>query len=161
MRQNSENNEKLKSFSKIPSFVQQKKWEKLDPNVKHSQSIDIFKNNLLKFIYNPNQLRISHPKRIKLITKLRFGLSHSSEHNFNHCAYCLTLFAFKGHETETTTHYLLPYPSYENEIMTLLGKIRSISSIILKHNGTIMTKIFSSKTPLLIKREYSYFKSNG
>ena len=54
------------------------KWNKLDHNIRNSNSFNIFRKSILKFIRpSVNNLFNSHnPKGIKFITKLRLGLSH-------------------------------------------------------------------------------------
>ena len=61
-------------------------WNNLDPNLRNSKSISIFKEKILNFIRpSPNYFFDCHnPKGIKLITRLRLGLSHVREHKFKH-----------------------------------------------------------------------------
>ena len=61
-------------------------WNKLDVTVRNANSFLIFKNLLLK-IDRPIQnsiFKIHDPLGIKLLTRLRVGLSHLSEHRFRH-----------------------------------------------------------------------------
>ena len=53
-------------------------WSKLDPSLRNSPSYNVFKNSILKFIRpSPNKIFQCHnPKGIKLVTRLRLGLSH-------------------------------------------------------------------------------------
>ena len=75
------------NFSKIIFFhfaiIQ---WNKLDPNLRNSKGISVFKKKILNFIRpSPNSVfDIRNPKGIKLITRLRLGLSHQGEHKFEH-----------------------------------------------------------------------------
>ena len=52
---------------------------KLDPSVPNSATYNVFKNSILKFIRpSPNKIFQWHnPEGIKLVTRLRLGLSHS------------------------------------------------------------------------------------
>ena len=61
-------------------------WNNLDPNLRNSKSISVFKEKILNFIRpSPNSFFDCHnPKGIKLITRLRLGLSHLREHKFKH-----------------------------------------------------------------------------
>ena len=68
----------------FPSAITE--WDKLDLNIRNSESLNIFKKSLLKFkrpsgssVFNCHNLR-----GVKLLTKLRLGLSHLREHNFKH-----------------------------------------------------------------------------
>ena len=61
-------------------------WNKLDVTVRNAKSFFIFKNLLLK-IGRPIQnliFKIHDPLWIKLLTRLRHGLSHLNEHRFRH-----------------------------------------------------------------------------
>ena len=66
----------------FPSTI--KEWNNLDPQIRKSKSISIFKSNILKFIRpKPNNVYYCHnPKGIKLLTRLHLGLSHLHKHNF-------------------------------------------------------------------------------
>ena len=71
------------SFFPSPIF----EWNKLDPAIRNSESLSIFRKNILHFIRPaPNSIYNCHnPKGVKLITRLRLGLSHLREqHNFQH-----------------------------------------------------------------------------
>ena len=59
-------------------------WNNLDPNLRNSNSISVFKEKILNFIQpSPNSVfDIRNPKGIKLITRLRLGLSHLREYKF-------------------------------------------------------------------------------
>ena len=95
--------------------------------IRKSKSISIFKSNILKFIRpKPNNVYYCHnPKGTKLLTWLRLGLSHLREHNFKHNFQdCLNSLCLCGNEIETSTHYLLHCPTYTNEILTPLNKIK-------------------------------------
>ena len=54
---------------------------------------------------------------------------------------CLNLLCFCSNEIETSTHYLLHYPTYTKERMTLLNKIKSINCGILEFSDAVVTKI--------------------
>ena len=59
-------------------------WNKIDKNIRKSESLNVFKKSILKFI-RPSQNRVyncHNPKGIKLLTRLRVGLSR--EHKFKH-----------------------------------------------------------------------------
>ena len=127
---NSENIPKLRTkhgfFRNSFFFLTIKEWNNLDPQIRKSKSRSIFKSNILKFIRpKPNNVYYFHnPKGIKLLTKLRFGLSHFREHKFKHSFQdCLNPLCLCDNETETSTHYLstvLPYkrkidPSEQNQ----------------------------------------------
>ena len=121
-----------------------KEWNYLDPHIKKSKSISIFKSNILKFIRpKPNKVYYCHnPKGIRLLTRLLLGLSHLREYKFKHSFQdCLNPLCFRGNEIETSTHYLIHCPTYTNERTTLLNKIKSISCSILNFSDAVVTKI--------------------
>ena len=68
--------------SYFPSSI--KEWNRLD--IWKSDSISIFKKRVLSFIRPlPNKVSNSHnPQGVKLLTRLRLGLSHLCYHKFNH-----------------------------------------------------------------------------
>ena len=116
----------------------------MDPEIRKSKSISIFKSIILKFIRpKPNNVYYCHnPKGTKLLTWLRLGLSHLREHNFKHNFQdCLNSLCLCGNEIETSTHYLLHCPTYTNERLTLLNKIKSINCSILESSDAAVTKI--------------------
>ena len=61
-------------------------WNKLDNNIRNSESVSAFKKQMLKFIRpSPNStFNVHNPHGIKLLTRLRVGLSHLREHIFRH-----------------------------------------------------------------------------
>ena len=61
-------------------------WNKLDLNIRNSASLNTFKKKLLNFIPCANSIfDIHNPLGIKLLTRLRLGLSHLHEHKCKHC----------------------------------------------------------------------------
>ena len=74
-----------------------KEWNNLDPHIKKSKSISIFKSNILKFIRpKPNNVYYCHnPKGIRLLTRLCLSLTHLREHNVKHSFQdCFNLLCF-------------------------------------------------------------------
>ena len=68
----------------FPSTISE--WNKLDPVIRNSESLSIFRKNILYFIRPaPNSVYNCHNlKGVKLITRLQLGLSHLTEHKFKH-----------------------------------------------------------------------------
>ena len=62
-----------------------KEWNNLSPVIRKSVSYKVFKISLMKFIrLSPNSLfNVSDSLGIKLLTRLRLGLSHLRELKFN------------------------------------------------------------------------------
>ena len=131
-----------KNFFLIFSTIKER--NNLDPQIRKSKSISIFKSNILKFIRpKPNNVYYCHnPKEIKLLTRLRLGLSHLHEHKLKHSFQdFLNPLCLCSNEIETSTHYLLHCPAYTNEKIILLNKIESISCSILESSDAAVTKI--------------------
>ena len=61
-------------------------WNKLDNNIRNSESVSAFKKQILKFMRpSPSStFNMHNPHGIKLLTRLRVGLSHLREHKFRH-----------------------------------------------------------------------------
>ena len=62
------------------------KWNKLDVNIRNSETLSVFFLNLLNFVRpSPKKHFDRHiPNRIKYITRLRLRLSHFRKHKFKH-----------------------------------------------------------------------------
>ena len=90
----------------------------------------------------PNSIYNCHnPKGIRLITRLHLGLRHLCEHKFKHSFQnCLNTLCLCGNDIDTYSHFLLHYPTYSNERMTLLNKIKNFNYGILVLSDTIMAK---------------------
>ena len=104
----------------FPSLVIE--WNKLDQNIRNSENLFIFKKKLLEFIdpSGNSVLRCHNLKRIKLLTRLRLGLSHNREHKFKHGFFLDSLnpICSCGQNIETSTHFLVHCSNYSNERLT-------------------------------------------
>ena len=110
-------------------------WNKLDITLRNAKSFQIFRNSLLK-IGRPIQnsiFKIHDPLGIKLLTRLRLGLSHLNEHKFRHNFQdCLNPICSCSLEIESTVHYFLHCHHYIQPRQTLLDSLRRIANDILK-----------------------------
>ena len=63
-----------------------KEWNKLSLEMRNSESYNVFKKSLFKFIRAiPNSVfGVADMYGIKLLTRLHVGLSHLTEHKFRH-----------------------------------------------------------------------------
>ena len=68
----------------FPSTITE--WYKLDSNIRNRDSLNVFKLSLLKFVRSvANGLfKTNNLYHLKLLTRLRLGLSHSCYHKFKH-----------------------------------------------------------------------------
>ena len=96
-------------------------WNNLDPTLRNSKSFVDFKNSILKFIRpSPsNVFNCNNHKGIRLITRLRVGMSHLREHKFKHnFDDCLNPICSCGLDIESTSHFLLHCPTFNDERYT-------------------------------------------
>ena len=116
----------------FPSTIIKK--NKLDSNIRNSETPDIFKSKLLKFI-RPTRNSIfgcHNPIGVKLLTRLQLGLSHLQKHKFKHSFQdTLNPLCSCAKEVETAFHFLLSCPNYSAERLTLLRIIKNINPNIL------------------------------
>ena len=125
----------------FPSVVIE--WNKLGQNIHNSGNLFIFKKKLLKFI-RPSRnsvFRCHIPKGIKLLTRLRLGLSYLREHKFKHSFLdSLNPICSCGENIETSTYFLLQCYNSSNERLTFLNIIRNIDSNISSKNYLKVTE---------------------
>ena len=102
-----------------------KEWNRLDIDIRKSDSISIFKKRIVSFV-RPlrNKVSNSHNAQgLKLLTRLQLGLSdlryHKLKHNFldtiNPLCNCRS-------DIETTLHFFLYCPNFIDCRSTLLSK---------------------------------------
>ena len=114
------------------------KWNKLDRDIRNSDSLSDFMLPLLKFVrpVANDVFEINNPNDLKL----RLGLSllryHKSRHNFQDC---ISLLYVCGLQIETTTHFLLHYPLFQSARQSLLINIKKIDESILKKHDELIT----------------------
>ena len=126
-----------------------KEWNSFDPAIHNITSYTIFRKNLLKLIRpSPNSLYSIHdPLGVKLLTRIRLGLSHLREHKFRHnfqdtvnplCTCSL--------ETEDTNHFFLRCQNFSISRTTLLDELNIIepSLILLNQNEFVKSILFGN-----------------
>ena len=91
---------------------------------------------------SPNSFFDCHnPKRIKLITRLRLGLSHLREHKLKHSfPDTINPLCNCGQDIESSTHFFRHCPFFINERCTLLSTIRSLDSKLLDYTNYDLTQ---------------------
>ena len=103
-----------------------------------------FENNYFLMRTKSGYLRYycHNPKGIYILTRLRLSFSHLRERKFKHSFQdCLNPLCNCGNEMETSTHYLLHFPTYTNERLTLLNKIKSVNCSILESSDAAVRQI--------------------
>ena len=104
----------------------------------------IFKKIILQFIRpSPSSILNCHNlKGVKLLTRLRLGLSHLRDHKFKHSFQdSLNPICNCGTDVETTTHYLLHCPLFSDERLILINNIRNIDNNILNLNDSRFSEV--------------------
>ena len=128
-------------------------WNNLDPSLKNSKSILVFKEKILNFIQiSPNSFFDCHNlKVIELITRLRFGLSYLREHNSKH-GFQDTINPLPncGQDIESSTHFFFHCPFFINKKRTLLSSTRNIDSKLLDCINYDLTQTFLFDSTSLI-----------
>ena len=103
--------------------------------IRNSETFSVFKKSISKFIrpFSNSIFNCHSPNRIKLITRLRLGLSHLREHKFRHNFQdTLNPICSCGDDIETTIHY----PNYLDERRTLLDSLQRIGENIYDKNDS-------------------------
>ena len=103
-------------------------WEKLDPEIKLSSSVNIVKRKLMSIIRPPPKsvYRIHDPKGLSILTQLRLGLHKLNFHKFTHNfrdglnPLCIT-----NDVVEDTEHYFLLCRTYDADRLDLLNSVAS------------------------------------
>ena len=121
--------------SYFPSSI--KEWNRLDIDIRKSDSISIFKKRVLSLIRPlPNKVSNSHnPQGLKLLTRLRLGLIHLRYHKFKYNFLdTINPLCSCGSDIETTLHFLLYRPNFMECRDTLLSEISEINSEVITCN---------------------------
>ena len=90
----------------------------------------------------PKSFFDSHnPKGIKLMTRLRLGLSHLREHIFKHSFQdTINLLCNCGQDIESAAHFFLHCPFFINERRIVLSTIHSLGSKLLDCTYYVLTQ---------------------
>ena len=102
-----------------------------------------FQNTILKYTRpSPNSVFKCHdPQEIKFLTRLCLGLSHLREHKFKHSFQNLVNPLCKcGVEVESTSHFWLHCPIYNNGWSFLVSTIKSIDCKLLENTNCSLTQ---------------------
>ena len=92
---------------------------------------------ILKPIYN-----VHNPIDLKLLTRLRLGLSHLNQHKFNHNFQdCLNPLCSCSLEVESVSHFFLHCHYHSNIRSTLLNELQSIDINLLNQEDDIVVEV--------------------
>ena len=121
--------------------------------IKNSESIVTLKERIVSLIKPSvnSTLNCHNTRGIKLLSRLRLGLSHLREHKFKHSFQdSLNPFCSCGKgEVETSSHYLLHCSNYSEERLALLNTIKNIDMSILQQSDLKFTSVLLFATLLL------------
>ena len=109
-------------------------WNKLSSSTRNL-SYPVFRNHLLKIIRAVSNLvyNIQNYIGLKLLTRLRLGLSHLNEHRFNHnFQNCINPLRTCSIEVESTVQFFLHCHHYHNIRVKLLNSLEVIDTNLLK-----------------------------
>ena len=132
----------LFSFSFFPHTI--RNWNSLDPSIRNLSSVQLFKNALLKFIRPSHSplYGINHPLGIKLLSRLRLGLSHLREHKFRHNFLdTINPLCSCNIEPKSTTHFLLHCHFFSEHRKTLFDSLKAIDISIIAMSDKVLTHI--------------------
>ena len=121
-----------------------KESNNLSPEIDKSVFYEVFKSSLLKFIkpFPSSLFIVSDSLAIKLLTRLRLGLSHLREHKFNHnfldtinplCSCTL--------ESQSATHFFPRCQNFTDLRKCLTNEVIKIDSCVLTQDEKTFTKL--------------------
>ena len=128
---------------------------KIHPDIRNA-CITVFKKQLLKEIRPDSHpvYNICKPIGLKLLTRFSFGLSHLSEHIFNHnYENCINPFCTCSLQVKTTSHFFLHYHYYHPNRLTLFNKLCEIDMNL--------PNLSEEKILDIIYKVYKRFKPRG
>ena len=121
-----------------------KEFNKLNHQISEQISYENFRKTLLKSIRpTPNSLfDACDPHGVKLLTRLRVGLSHLREQKFRH-GFNDTIDPFCpcNMEVESVSHFFLRCLNYNNLRIGLMNELMKIDSDLLQLDDDHLTKI--------------------
>ena len=121
-----------------------KEWNRLDIDIRKSNSISIFKKRIVIFI-RPLSNKVSNsqnPQGRKLLTRLRLGPSHLCYHKFKHTVLdTINPLCSCGSDIEATLNFFFYGPNFMECRNTLLSKISEINSDLITCNDLLLTEI--------------------
>ena len=110
------------------------KWNKVDEKIKGATSYSLLKTSLLKMgrAHANSTYRIHNPVGIRLLTRLRCGLTHLNKHKFRHnFVDCMNPLCSRSIEPETTLDFFLNWHSILSIRRKLFDKIKLLDETLL------------------------------
>ena len=124
------------------------------------------KKRIFEFIRPlPNSIfDIYNPYGIKLLTRLRLGLSHFNEHTFKHgFSDTINPICICGGDIESINHFFLHCSEYFEARQTLFDNIQSIDKMLLSQNEFSLTHFFmvTPNATLMLMHSFSTQQLNS
>ena len=116
-----------------------------------------------------NIYSIFDEKRLKLLTRLRLGLSHLNEHKFRHNFQdCLNPLCSCSLEIKDTSHYLLHCHHFSNRRIDLINSVNSIIPNFESMNDSMKKDILlygdsrfdENKNKIILEATMNYLKNS-
>ena len=132
-------------------------WNRLDPEIRESPSLSIFKKKLLlkiRPVYN-SVYGIYNPKGVSFLTQLRVGLSKLNYHKFRHnFADTMSPMCPANDGIEDTEHFLLLCHAFNDHRRSLLagvGAVLNAYGIIMGPNYNILQTLLYGEKALNVE----------
>ena len=111
-------------------------WNNLEKSIRNSESFSIFKKNILKFIQpSPSSIFNCHnPKWVKLLTRLRLGLSHLCDLNFKKFLRFVKSYLRLWNWCWDVYSLSSSLPFFSDQILIFINNIRNVDNNILNLN---------------------------
>ena len=109
-------------ISYIPSIIIER--NKLDQDIRNAESYALFRKHVLGFIRPRlnNIFNVHNKKAIKLLTRLRIGLSHFKEQKFRHNSVdARNPLCSCGNFVESATHFSVQFTHFCNQRLSLIN----------------------------------------
>ena len=146
-------------------------WNKLDLGI-HKSTYSVFRQYLPKVIRpQPSAtFNVFNFAGLRLLLRLRLGLSHLNEDRFNHnFQNCINPLCTCSLEVESTSHFFLHCLHYNDICETLLNELKSVDENILKLSGNKLinlllygdSKFDSNKNTRLLNAAIKYVIDSG
>ena len=148
-----------------------REWNKLDLGIRKS-TYSVCRQYLLKVIRpQPSAtFNVCSFVGLRILTRLRLGLSHLNEHRFNHNSQnCINPLCTCSLEVESTSHFFLHCLHYNDICEPLSNELKSVDQNILKLSGNKLINLFlygdskfgSNKNTRLLNAAIKYVIDSG
>ena len=120
-------------------------WNNLDNIIKSSDSFLMFRKRMLNLIRPKcsETYGIHNPTVLKLLTRLRFGLSHLNNHKFTHnYRHCFNPLCSCSLSVENNVHFFLLCHHFSFQRQTLMNNIKSIDKDIINATDSDLKTFF-------------------